>query len=71
MWKNIITKNLIDGHARVEEALKLGEDPPVPYLQVDLTEAEEKEILALLDPIGALATTDTEKLQELFESIEA
>jgi hypothetical protein len=61
---------LIDGHARLEEALKLGPDTPVPYIEVDLSEDEEKKILAVLDPIGAMATADTEKLQEIFDSIE-
>lgn len=68
--ENISTGNLLDGHARVEEALKLGPETPVPFLQVELSVEEENMILALLDPIGALASTDTEKLQELFDSIE-
>lgn len=68
--ENIQTGNLIDGHARIEEALLQGEDTLVPYIKVDLSPEEEKEILALLDPIGALATTDTEKLEELMEMLD-
>lgn len=68
--ENLTTGNLLDGHARIEEALKLSPETLVPFLKVELTETEEKKILALLDPIGAMATTDSDKLQELFEVLE-
>lgn len=68
--ENVRTGNLLDGHARVEEALTKGADTLVPFIQVDLSLEEEKQILAVLDPIGAMATTDAEKLQELVETLD-
>src|SRR3954465_8857047 len=50
--------NTIDGHARIEEALKNDENTPVPFVEVDLTEDEERKILRAFDAIGALAVTD-------------
>ena len=61
------TNNLVDGHARVEEAIKRGEQVPVSY--VDLSEEEEKIVLATLDPIGAMAGTDAAMLADLVESL--
>ncbi|MBY0274711.1 hypothetical protein K2Z84_05185 [Candidatus Binatia bacterium] len=52
---------LIDGHLRVDEA---GEDD-VPVLVVDLTEAEADRLLAIYDPLGAMAETDRVKLAGL------
>lgn len=65
---NSTTGNLVDGHLRVEMAAERGE-PSVPVLYVDLTEDEERLVLATLDPIGALATTDVPALQELIDSL--
>jgi hypothetical protein len=59
---------VVDGHARVEEALSRGE-PAVPVLYVDLSPEEEALVLATLDPIGAMATADTAKLAELLAGI--
>lgn len=67
---NTRTKNLIDGHARIEEALAQGPGTLVPFIEVDLSLDEEKQILAVFDPIGAMATTDAEKLQELVDSLD-
>ena len=64
---NKTTGNLIDGHLRVEEARKKGEQ--VPYLIVDLTEEEEKLLLSVFDPITGLADTNKEILQNLMEEI--
>jgi DNA modification methylase len=63
------TGNLVDGHARVEQALSRGE-PTVPVLYVDLDEDEEALVLATLDPIAAMAGTDREKLDELIASLQ-
>jgi DNA modification methylase len=60
--------HVVDGHARVEEALTRGE-PTVPVLYVDLDPEEEALVLATLDPIGAMATADTEKLEALLAGI--
>lgn len=67
---NRTTGRIIDGHARVEEALALGKKTPVPFVEVELSEAEERKILAVLDPIGSLAATDIEKFKELSKSFD-
>ena len=59
---------VVDGHARVALALTRGE-PTVPVLYVDLSPEEEALVLATLDPIGAMATADTAKLEELLAGI--
>lgn len=60
--------NLIDGHLRVSLALR-DDEPVVPVEYVDLSEAEEALILATLDPLSALATTDASKLDELLREV--
>lgn len=59
------TGYMLDGHLRVSAALQRGEDTPVPYKVVDVTEAEEALLLASLDPLSALAGTDQAKYTEL------
>ena len=63
------TGRVIDGHERITLALRKGEDTPVPYKEVDLSEAEELQALATLDPMIALAQTDSGKLDELLRQI--
>ena len=65
---NRTTGNIVDGHARVEQALSRGE-ATVPVLYVELTEAEEGLVLASLDPIGAMAGRDDEKLRQLLAEV--
>jgi len=71
--KNVIinstTGHLVDGHLRVLLAERHGEQT-VPVTFVELSEDEERLILASLDPIAALATIATDKLDELLRSIE-
>jgi hypothetical protein len=55
------TPMLIDGHARQE----LIEGVPVHVAITDLSEAEADELLAVYDPIGAMADTDERALQAL------
>src|SRR5450756_3231871 len=62
------TGHVVDGHARVEEALSRHE-ASVPVLYVDLDPDEEALVLATLDPISAMATADTAKLEELLAGI--
>jgi len=62
------TGHVVDGHARVEEAISRGE-PTVPVVYVDLTEQEEALVLATLDPIGAMAEQSTERLAELLAEV--
>jgi hypothetical protein len=59
---------VVDGHARVALALSRGE-ASVPVLYVDLDPAEEALVLATLDPIGAMATRDDEKLRALLAEV--
>ena len=59
---------LVDGHERVELAVKEGEES-VPVIYVDLSEVEEATIMATLDPIGAMAKTDADALSILLAEI--
>ena len=56
---------LIDGHLRAD----LVPDAEIPVLVVDLDEAEAGEVLATLDPLVAMAETDTEALHKLVEEL--
>lgn len=66
--ENKTTGNLIDGHERVWQAMD-NDDAEVPYIEVELTEEEERQALATLDPLSALASTDFDKLKELTEGM--
>ncbi len=68
--ENVRTGHLVDGHECVWQALK-NDNAEVPYLQVDLSEDEEAYVLATLDPIGAMATTDAAKLDELLHDVQS
>ncbi len=59
------TGRVVDGHLRILAALKRGDATPVPYKEIDVTEHEEALLLASLDPISALATTNSDKYTEL------
>lgn len=63
------TGNLIDGHLRCQLAAREGAKT-IPVVYVDLSEEEEALVLSTLDPIAAMATTDKQKLDELFASID-
>jgi DNA modification methylase len=65
---NRTTGNLIDGHARVEEAIEQGRES-IPVNVVDLSEEDERELLRLFDPVGAMAETDSEVLDRLIAQI--
>lgn len=62
------TQHIVDGHLRVEVALRRNE-PTVPVLYVDLSEDEEKVVLAAIDPIGGLAETDQAMLDDLLDGL--
>lgn len=64
------TGHVVDGHARVEEALRRGL-PKVPVEYVDLTPEEERLALALLDPISAMAIHDQTALDSLLAETHA
>ena len=61
---NRTTGHVVDGHLRVQLAVERGE-PKIPVVYVELTEAEEATILATLDPLAGMATTNQGKLAEL------
>jgi|GEM_PF-1208914 len=63
------TGNLIDGQARIEEALKQDPEQLIPYAEVDLTLAEEKAVLATFDPMTGMAETNPEILEQLIQDV--
>lgn len=62
------TGYVIDGHARIEEAITRG-TPVIPVIHVDLSPDEERLALAVFDPITDLAIYDQERLDDLIASI--
>jgi DNA modification methylase len=65
---NRTSGHLVDGHLRLELALARGE-PTVPVAYVELSEAEERLVLASLDPLGAMADTDRDALRLLLAEV--
>ena len=63
------TGNLVDGHARIEEALTAGLTK-VPVITIDVSEEDERLILATFDPIGAMAVTNQTVLDQLLDGID-
>lgn len=61
------TGRIVDGHLRVEQALKAGEQVPVVY--VDLSEREEALVLSMLDPLAGDAGIDDEKLNQILAEV--
>ncbi len=57
---------LIDGHLRAETT----PDVEVPVLVVDLTDQETAKLLALHDPLSAMAETNADVLAELLPEVE-
>lgn len=66
--ENKRTGYLVDGHERVMQALLT--NATVPYVEVDLDEAEEKLALATYDPIGAMAQYDQQLLDNLLREVD-
>lgn len=64
---NTTTGRVVDGHARLEEAIAAGSTVPVIF--AELTEDEESLVLATLDPITAMADTDQTKLSALLAEV--
>lgn len=62
------TGNMIDGHLRVKLALRR-EEPFVPVVYVDLSEAEEDLILATFDPLTSAANADAQLLGSLLNEL--
>ena len=64
------TGHLVDGHLRCQIAGRNGEKT-VPVVYVDLSEEEEALILATIDPLAGMATTDRAKLETLLHDIQS
>ncbi len=60
------TLELIDGHLRAETT----PDMEVPVLVLDVNEAEAAKLLAVIDPLAAMAETSEERLAELVADVE-
>lgn len=67
---NRVTGHILDGHERVSQALRTGQ-AAIPVEYVEVSEEEERKVLACLDPIAELAEVDKERLTELLGSFEA
>lgn len=65
---NRATGRVLDGHLRVTLAMR-DSVPLIDVEYVDLTEAEELEALATLDPLSAMAGTDAAQLEALLHEI--
>lgn len=65
---NRTTNCVLDGHARIQVALQRNE-PLVPVLYVEVSEAEEKLLLASLDTLTGLASVDSELLAQLLHDV--
>lgn len=63
------TGRILDGHLRRDEAEARGE-PTVPVTYVDLSEDEERLVLATLDPIAAMAEAEASQLRKLLEGLD-
>lgn len=66
---NEVTGHVIDGHLRIALALRHNEQS-IPVTYVQLTEDEERIILATFDPIGDMAIVDRQKLADLLEDVD-
>jgi DNA modification methylase len=56
---------IIDGHLRAEST----PDAMVPVLVLDVTEDEADKLLLTLDPLAAMAESDTERIAELLQTV--
>jgi hypothetical protein len=61
--------NMVDGHLRAELAVE-DQANEVPVVWVDLSDDEERLVLAALDPIGDLAVANSDALEALLTQIE-
>jgi len=66
---NRVTGHVVDGHLRIELALA-AQEPLVPVTYVELTEDEERLVLATLDPLSAMAAAEATSLSELLAGLE-
>lgn len=66
---NTTTGHVVDGHMRVELAMRAG-IPEIPVKYVSLSEAEEAEVLATFDPLAGLAVMDRHALADLLGDVD-
>ncbi len=66
---NRTTGHVVDGHLRIELALERHE-PSVPVTYVELTEDEERLVLATLDPLAAMAEAEASSLAQLLAGLD-
>ena len=74
-WIDVVKVNrntgfLYDGHERVMQALAKGDQTPIPFLEVDLTEEEEGLALLTFDWITQMAVYDRNLLQDLMAQVD-
>ena len=62
------TGHLIDGHLRVDEAMR-NDEQIVPVVYVDLDPAEEAEVLLTLDPLAGMAHAAKESMDALLRDV--
>lgn len=62
------TNRLVDGHARVEEAISAGVEL-IPVVAIDISPEDEALMLATYDPIGLLANYDADTLIALANDV--
>ncbi len=63
-------ETIVDGHARIGEALRVSEDTEVPVIYVDLSPSEERLVLATFDPLSAMAIPDKAQLESLLQEVQ-
>ena len=73
-WYDVVIENratgeLLDGHARIEEALTKDENAQVPVLIVDLDPHEQDIAIASHDFMSSMAATDTAILDSLLKDL--
>ena len=67
---NKVSGHIVDGHARVQEAIRTGQEfVPVAYVQ--LSQEEEQFALASLDVVGELTDTDFDARNTLLDTVQA
>lgn len=67
---NARTGYLVDGHERLWQALAVGDDALVPYIEIDIDETEEAQFLVTFDYITTMAEYDRSVLDALIGSVE-
>jgi len=67
IW-NERTNRLVDGHLRVEEAVRQGQ-ATIPVRVIDVPESQELRILATFDRVGELRDLDNERMAELLKGL--